>query len=353
MPQPQSVRIGHRLIGATHPPFVIAELSGNHNQSLNRALELVRAAADAGAHAVKLQTYTADTMTLNIDTGEFLITDPKSLWHGRTLYDLYQEAHTPWDWHKAIFDGCRELGIECFSSPFDATAIDFLEELGAPAYKIASFENTDLPLIQKAAATGKPLIISTGLATTAELATTVDTARTAGCEDLILLKCTSTYPANPHDTNLRTIPHMRDLFQTQVGLSDHTLGLGVATASIAFGATVIEKHLTLSRAEGGVDSAFSLEPHELHALVTETQRAWQALGEIHYGPTPAEQRSRQFRRSLYITEDLAPGDTITTNNVRAIRPGLGLPPSQLPIILGMRVSKAAPRGTPLTWDLLK
>jgi N-acetylneuraminate synthase len=328
-------------------------MSGNHNQDLNRALTIVEAAAASGAHAIKLQTYTADTMTLDISRDEFVIDDPASLWRGRTLYDLYEEAHTPWEWHEAIFARSRELGLECFSSPFDATAVDFLEALGAPAYKIASFENTDLPLIRRVAATGKPVIISTGMATISELGAAVEVAKDAGCDDLVLLKCTSNYPASPENTNLRTIPHLRDLFGVQVGLSDHTLGIGVAVASVALGATVIEKHFTMSRADGGVDSAFSLEPSELNTLVEETLRAWQALGSVQYGPTPSERNSLRFRRSLYITEDLEPGALLSTNNVRAIRPGLGLSPAELHKVIGLPVRRATTKGTPLTWDLLK
>jgi len=292
-------------------------------------------------------------MTLDVAEGEFLIQDEKSLWRGRTLYDLYEEAHTPWEWHEAIFQRCRELGVECFSSPFDAKAVDFLEELGAPAYKIASFENVDLPLIERVAQTGKPLIISTGMVTVAELGDAVQAARNAGCEELILLKCTSNYPASPANSNLLTIPHMRDMFGVQIGLSDHTLGIGVPVASVALGATLVEKHFTLSREEGGVDSAFSLEPHELQALVDESERAWQAIGQVSYGPTPDEVASLKFRRSLYITQDLTAGAVLTAKNVRAIRPGLGLSPKELKRVLGMRLTQPAKRGTPITWELLK
>lgn len=349
----RSIRLGKREVGPAHPPYLIAEMSGNHNQSLDRALEIVDAAAAAGAHAVKLQTYTADTMTLDIRDGEFLIQDPESLWRNRNLYDLYQEAHTPWEWHGPIFERCRSQGIDCFSSPFDATSVDFLEELGAPAYKIASFENVDLPLIRRVAQTGKPVIISTGLASVAELGEAVAAAKEAGCEDLILLKCTSNYPASPENTNLRTILHLRDLFDVQVGLSDHTLGVGVPVASVALGATIIEKHFTLSRADGGVDSAFSLEPDDFRRLVDETLRAWQALGTIQYGPTEAEKSSLKFRRSLYVTADLEEGEVLTYENVRAIRPGFGLPPKELSKVLGLRVTRPVRRGTPLSWDLLK
>lgn len=346
------IRIAHRQVGRNHPPFIIAEMSGNHNQSLERALEIVDAAARSGAHALKLQTYTADTMTLNLNEREFRISDPQSLWSGRSLYDLYGEAHTPWEWHPPIFARARALGIIPFSTPFDETAVDFLEKLDAPAYKIASFENTDLPLIRRVAATGKPLIISTGMATVAELEDTVSTARDAGCRDLILLKCTSTYPATPENTNLRTIPHLRELFGSEVGLSDHTMGIGVSVASVVLGATVIEKHFTLRRADGGVDSTFSMEPAEMAALVTETERAWQALGRINYGMLEAEKKSIQFRRSLYVVRELKAGDRLTKENVRAIRPGMGLPTKFLGVVLGKTVNQDVPRGTALAWGML-
>jgi pseudaminic acid synthase len=346
------MRIGHRAIGRSEPPFIIAEMSGNHNQSLERALRIVEAAAESGAHALKLQTYLPDTMTIDLDEREFHISDTKSLWAGKSLYDLYSEAHTPWEWHEPIFDRARKLGMLAFSTPFDDSAVEFLERLNAPCYKIASFENTDLPLIRRVAATGKPVIISTGMATVSEIDEAVRAARSAGCKDLVLLKCTSSYPATPQSTNALTIPHLRQLFDCEVGLSDHTMGIGVAAASVALGATVIEKHFTLSRAEGGVDSAFSLEPVEMAQLVVETERAWQGLGEVSYGPTDAEKKSLQFRRSLYVVQDLKVGDVLTRKNVRAIRPGFGLPPKYLDQLLGRRVSRAAPRGTALSWDLL-
>ncbi|MDP3086744.1 MAG: pseudaminic acid synthase [Methylotenera sp.] len=348
----QEVAIAGRKIGADYPPFVIAEMSGNHNQSLQRALEIVEVAAKTGAHALKIQTYTPDTMTLDLDEREFHISDPKSLWAGSSLYKLYGEAYTPWEWHKPIFDRARELGIIAFSTPFDDTAVDFLENLDVPCYKIASFENTDLPLIRRVAATGKPLIISTGMASIAELDDTVKAAREAGCKDLILLKCTSTYPATANNTNILTIPHMRELFGCEVGLSDHTMGVGVSVASVALGATVIEKHFTLNRADGGVDSAFSMEPVEMAQLVTETERAWQALGQVGYGPTDAEKKSIQFRRSLYIVRDIKAGDMLTRENVRAIRPGLGLPTKYLEMVLGKTVQQDVKRGTALGWELL-
>jgi pseudaminic acid synthase len=341
-----------RKIGFGFAPFVIAEMSGNHNQSLDRALKIVEAAAKAGVHALKIQTYTADTMTLDMNEGEFFISDPQILWKGASLHTLYQQAYTPWEWHKPIFDRCKELGIIGFSTPFDATAVDFLESLDIPCYKIASFENTDLPLIRKVASTGRPMIISTGMATVAELDETVRAAKEVGCEDIVLLKCTSTYPATPENTNILTIPHLRDLFGTQVGLSDHTMGIGVSVASVALGATVIEKHFTLSRADGGVDAAFSMELEEMRQLVIETERAWQAMGKISYGATEAEKKSLMFRRSLYITQDLKAGDVLTLENIKAIRPGLGLPPKYYDILLGKAVKQDVKRGSPVSWEIL-
>lgn len=346
------INIAGRVIGQNQPPFIIAEMSGNHNQSLERALEIVDAAAGAGAHALKIQTYTAETMTLDMEGEGFSITDSGSLWKGTTLHKLYQEAYTPWEWHEPIFDRCRRRGIIGFSTPFDHTAVDFLESLDVPAYKIASFENADLPLIRKAASTGKPMIISTGMATLAELDETIRAAREAGCRDLILLKCTSSYPATPEESHLRTLPHMRDLFGVEVGISDHTLGIGVPVAAIALGATVIEKHFTLSRSDGGVDAAFSLEPGEMKRLVAESLRGWQALGEIRYGRTAGEKKSLQFRRSLYVTEDMKAGDTFTPENLRAIRPGYGLPPKYFEAFIGKRIKKDVRKGTPISWDLL-
>jgi pseudaminic acid synthase len=345
-----TVNIAGRLIGPEYPPLVIAEMSGNHNQSLERALAIVDAAAEAGAHALKLQTYTADTMTLNVRGGSFEISDPDSLWVGQNLHDLYKLAYTPWEWHGPIMERARQHGMLCFSSPFDESAVDFLEELGAPAYKIASFENNHLPLIRKAAATGKPLIISTGMASLGELEQAVAAAREAGCRELVLLKCTSTYPATPANTNIRTIPHLRELFGCQVGLSDHTMGVGVAVAAVALGATVIEKHFTLSRAEGGVDSAFSLEPQELAALVQESERAWQALGHISYGPSPEEKANLVFRRSIYIADSIKEGDQFTTNNLRIVRPGFGSPPWFFDLIVGMKARRDYTRGEPLKID---
>lgn len=349
----RNFEIGGRMVGPDHAPFVIAEMSGNHNQSLDRAMAIVEAVAKAGAHALKLQTYTADTMTLDVDQGEFHIDDPNSLWQGTSLYKLYQQAHTPWEWHAPLFARAKELGMIGFSTPFDETAVGFLESLEVPCYKIASFENTDIALIRRVAATGKPLIISTGMASVSDLDETVRTAREAGCRDLILLKCTSTYPATPENTNLRTIPHLRQLFDCEVGLSDHTMGIGAAVAGVALGAAVIEKHFTLRRADGGVDSTFSLEPDELADLVVETERAWQALGSVRYGISSAqEQKSTIFRRSLYVVQDVAEGEKFTEHNIKAIRPGMGLSPRFLPTVLGRRARTDTKRGTPVSWDLL-
>jgi pseudaminic acid synthase len=344
--------VGDRKIGWGQHPFVIAEMSGNHNQSLERALEIVDAVAKTGAHALKIQTYTPDTMTIDLDEREFHITDPESLWSGISLYKLYGQAYTPWEWHKPIFERAKELGLIAFSTPFDETSVDFLESLNVPCYKIASFENTDLQLIRRVAATGKPMIISTGMASIAELDDTVSAVREAGCKDLILLKCTSTYPATPANTNILTIPHMRELFGCEVGLSDHTMGMGVSVASVALGATVVEKHFTLNRADGGVDSAFSMEPVEMQQLVQETERAWQALGTVSYGATAAEKKSMVFRRSLYVVTDILAGEVLTNDNVRAIRPGLGLPTKYKEVLMGRAVNKDIQRGTPVSWDIL-
>lgn len=349
----KDIQVGNLSIGTGHRPFIIGEMSGNHNQSLDRALELVDAAAKAGVHALKIQTYTADTMTIDHNEGEFFIRDPQSLWEGKSLYHLYQEAHTPWEWHKAIFDRCKKHGIIGFSTPFDASAVDFLEELQVPIYKIASFENIDLPLIERVAKTKKPIIISTGMANLAEIDEAVRTVYKAGGRNLILLKCTSAYPAEASESNLLTIPHMEKLFHVPVGLSDHTLGIGVAIASVALGAVAIEKHFTLSRSEGGVDSAFSIEPAELKMLVEETHRAWASLGEIHYGlSSDREQKSLQFRRTLYVVENIKKGETFTSKNIRAIRPGRGLLPKYKEVILGKVAREEIKRGTPVNWDLI-
>lgn len=346
------MRIGDRIIGQDAPPFVVAEMSGNHNQSLDRALAIVEAAAKAGAHALKLQTYTADTMTLAINDGEFFIRDEQSPWTGTSLYDLYSRASTPWEWHAPIMRRARELGMLCFSSPFDESAVDFLEGLDVPAYKIASFEILDLPLIRKVAATGKPVVISTGMAALAEIDDAVRAARDAGCRDLVLLKCTSSYPATPTDSNVLTIPHLRATFGCEVGLSDHTMGVGASVAAVAHGATVIEKHFTLSRGDGGVDSSFSLEPEELRLLVVETERAWQSLGQVTYGANAAETASLIFRRSVYVTQDLKAGDVLTVENMRCVRPGKGLPPKYYETLLGRRVNQDLKKGTPMKWEWL-
>jgi N-acetylneuraminate synthase len=346
------MKIQEHPIGLDVPPFVIAELSGNHNGSLDRALAIVDAAASTGAHALKIQTYTADTMTLDIRDREFVITDPKSPWAGRSLYDLYEEAHTPWDWHAPIFDRARKHGMIPFSTPFDDTAVDFLETLDVPCYKIASFENTDLPLIRKVAATGKPMIVSTGMATLGEIDALVRAARDAGCRDLVLLKCTSSYPASPANSNIRTIPVLREAFECEVGLSDHTLGVGVAVASVALGATVIEKHFTLSRMDGGVDAAFSLEPAEMGVLVEEALRAWQGLGAVRFGAGEAEAGSKIFRRSLYFAKDLPAGTILSEEDIRSIRPGFGLPPSTASVVVGRMLRSNVARGTPVTWNVL-
>ena len=348
-----AIALAHHIISDDAPPFVIAELSGNHNQSLDRALAVIDAVAASGAQAVKLQTYTADTMTLDLREREFVIDDATSLWNGRSLYDLYQEAHTPWEWHPRLFARARELGLVCFSSPFDDTAVDFLESLDCPAYKIASFETTDVRLLRKVARTGKPIIVSTGMATLAEIHQAVATIRGEGNEQIVLLKCTSTYPAEPTDSDLRTIPHLRRAFDVQVGLSDHTLGIGVSIAAVALGSTVIEKHVTLDRNDGGVDAAFSLEPQELRALVEETRRAHASLGAVRYGGSVSETASKQFRRSLYVVEDLAAGSVLDGANVRAIRPGLGLAASEFDRVIGMRVQRDVLRGTPLDWSMLR
>ncbi len=346
------ITIAKKTIGLNHPPFIVAEMSGNHNQSLDRALKIVESAAKADVHALKIQTYTADTMTLDVEERGFYISDPKSIWKGKTLYKLYQEACTPWEWHKPIFERCKELGIIGFSTPFDETAVDFLESLNVPCYKIASFENTDTTLLKRVATTGKPVIISTGMASIAELDEAVTLLKNEGCHNFILLKCTSSYPSTPESANLLTIPHMRDLFGVQVGLSDHTMGSGVAVASIALGGVMVEKHFTLSRAEGGVDAKFSMEPDELKDLVVETRRAWQGLGKIHYGTSDIEKESKKFCRSLYIIQNMYEGDILTRENLRAIRPGFGLPVKHYEVLLGKKVNQSVKKGTPASWNLI-
>lgn len=346
------MQIATRSIGLHASPFVIAEMSGNHNQSLERALKIVEAAAAAGAHALKLQTFTADTLTLDVAEGEFYIDDEQSLWKGNSLHDLYKHAYTPWEWHAPIMQRARELGILCFSTPFDESAVDFLETLNVPVYKVASFENVHLPLIRRIAATGKPMIISTGMASLAEIDEAVSAAREGGCRELVLLKCTSTYPATPGNSNVLTIPHLRTTFGCEVGLSDHTMGVGVAVAAVAHGAAVIEKHFTLRRADGGVDSAFSLEPEEMRALVMETERAWLALGRVTYGCTEAEKKSLVFRRSIYIARDMKAGEALTPENLRCVRPGKGLAPKYYDMLLGRRINRDVKKGTPMVWSLL-
>lgn len=348
----REILIAGRPIGAGRRPYIVAELSANHLGGIERAFAIMAAAKRAGADAVKLQTYTADTMTLDVRKPGFVIDDPDSLWAGRQLHELYHEANTPWEWHAPIFRRAAELGLHAFSTPFDDSAVDFLESLHVPAYKVASFENTDLPLIRRVASTGKPIIISTGMASVAEIDEAVRTVRAAGNEQLVLLKCTSTYPATPQNSNVRTIAHLHELFGCEVGLSDHTMGCGVAVAAVAFGASLIEKHFTLRRADGGVDSAFSLEPEEFALLRAETERAWQALGQVHYGATAAEEKSKMFRRSLYIARDMRAGEVLNADNLRIVRPGFGLPPKYYDLLLGKRVARDVSAGTPLGWDVV-
>lgn len=346
------VRIGKHLVGPARPPFVIAEMSGNHNGDLDRALAIVDAIADAGAHAVKLQTYRPDTITVDVDGPAFRIGDGHSLWGGENLYKLYEKAHTPWEWHEPIFGRARERGLEVFSSPFDPTAVELLESLDARAYKIASSEIVDLPLIELCARTGKPLVISTGMANVAEIDAAVRTARSVGNDQLIVLGCTASYPASPTESNLRGLPLLAGLTGTLVGLSDHTPGLGAPVAAVALGAVAIEKHVTLARSDGGVDSEFSLEPAELAALVTETRRAWEALGEPVLGPRESEKEGLRLRRSLYVVEDVKAGDPVTERNVRSIRPAGGLAPAEIANVLGRTFRVDAAKGTALSWDLI-
>ncbi len=345
----KKIQIGDVWVGDGQQPFIIAEMSGNHNQSLERALSIVDAAADAGADAIKLQTYTADTMTLK---GAYTI-DGDGLWKGYELHDLYKVAHTPWEWHQAIFDRAKERGIMAFSSPFDATAVDFLETLDVPVYKIASFENTDHPLLKKVAQTGKPVIMSTGVATLSDIDEAIRVLKDNGCQELILLKCTSTYPATPETSNLLTIPHMRHTYDALIGLSDHTMGVGAPLAAIGLGACIVEKHFTLDRNDGGVDSKFSLEPHELKTLCTESKRAFLALGKIQYGIQDIEKKtSKPFKRSIYIAKDIAAGEVLTLDNLKVIRPGFGLEPKYLELVLNRKIGQDLKAGTPLTWELL-
>lgn len=344
----ESVNIGEKF-----KPFVIAEMSGNHNHSIDKALKIVEAAAAAGADALKIQTFTADTITLDVESGEFFISNPSNLWQGQSLYSLYEKAHTPWEWHRAIFEKCKECNILGFSTAFDETAVDFLEELDVPCYKIASFELTNIPLIKKVAKTGKPMIISTGMATIAEIAETVEVATQYGCKNIVLLKCTSSYPASPTDANILTLEHMKKTFGCEVGISDHTLGIGVSVASIALGATVIEKHFTLDRNEGGVDAVFSMEPMEFKLLTEESERAWQALGEVRYGYTNSEKESLKYRQSIYISRDVVAGERIDESNIKIVRPGLGLEPKYYEVVVGMKFNKDLKKGTALAWEYLK
>ncbi|MPY96766.1 MAG: pseudaminic acid synthase [Actinophytocola sp.] len=347
-----SLRIGAHDVGPSHPPFVVAEMSGNYNGDFDRAVAIVDAVAEAGAHALKLQTYTADTITTDADTPAFRVSEDHPLWGGTTLYELYRRAHTPWDWHAPLFERARAKGLAVFSSPFDATAVELLESLDAPAYKIASAEIVDLPLVECCARTGKPLLISTGMASVAEIEAAVRTARRAGNDQLVVLGCTADYPADPAESNLRGLPLLAGVTDALVGLSDHTPGIGAPVAAVALGACVIEKHVTLARGDGGVDADFSLVPDELAALVTETRRGWQALGEPVLGPTPGEREGLRMRRSLYVVADVRVGDSVTSTNVRSIRPAGGLPPGELGVVLGRTFRADAVKGTPLTWDLL-
>jgi pseudaminic acid synthase len=346
------MKIRDREIGPGRPPFVIAEMSGNHNQSLDSAMAIIEAAAAAGADAVKLQTYTADTITLDVSSGPFVISDPDSPWAGRRLHELYQEAHTPWKWHPAIFDRARQLGLLAFSTPFDPTAVDFLEECGVPAYKVASFELVDLPLIEKIARTGKPMIMSTGMATLAEIDEAVQAARRGGATQIALLKCSSAYPAAPSEMNLLTIPHLSAAFGLPVGLSDHTLGLAVPVTAVALGACIVEKHLALSRKQPGPDVAFSLEPDEFREMVAAVRAAQEAVGSVDYDVSPREAASREFRRSLFVTRDVLAGERFTHENVRSVRPASGLPPKFLDKVLGRTATCDLKAGTPLDWKII-
>lgn len=344
------IRINERVISEFEPPFIVAEISSNHNQSLESAMKIVEAAAKTGVDAIKLQTATVEGLTLDCDMPDFKISDPKSLWFGQSLHELYKKAITPWEWHERIFSRCKELKLLCFSSPFEEKAVDFLEKLDAPCYKIASFEIVDLKLVARVAKTGKPIIISTGLATLSEIESAVATCQSHGNNQIVLLKCTSAYPASPKAANVMTIPHLKEAFKTQVGISDHTQGLGVCCAAVALGATFIEKHFILDRTEGGLDSAFSLEPKEFEQLVVESNRAWLARGEVSYGAGLDEKNSHQFRRSIYVVNDIIEGERITESNVKIIRPGYGLHPSYINLILGMKVNRNLKKGTAMSWS---
>jgi N-acetylneuraminate synthase len=347
------ITLGQTTIGQAHKPFIIAELSGNHNQQLALAIEMIDAAADSGADAVKLQTFTADSITIDCDKPDFLIKEKDSLWFGQRLHELYQKAATPYEWHETLFNHAKSRGLLAFSSPFDEHAVDFLETLEVPCYKIASFELTHIPLIKKVAGTGKPVILSTGMASIEEIEAAVSAARQAGCKDIVLLKCTSTYPAAPVNTNLNTLTDFQARFDCHIGLSDHTAGIGASIAAVALGACVIEKHFVIDRQAGGVDAAFSLEPREFKLLVDETKRAWQAMGTVVYGGSQAEDKSKQYRRSIYVCEDILAGDVVTPQNTRIVRPAFGLAPNYWDEVLGKRVSRAVTKGTPLSWDMLE
>lgn len=346
------IKIGNFEIGHNSKPFIVAEMSGNHNQSLERALQIVDAAADAGVQGLKIQTYTPDTMTINATNNLFTINDSDSLWKGRTLYNLYEEAYTPWEWHKEIFDRAAERGMVPFSTPFDETAVDFLEDLGVCCYKVASFENQDIPLLKKIASKKKPVIMSTGATGLDNIWKALNTLKEYGTEDIILLKCTSTYPASPLNSNLKTIPNMIETFNIPVGLSDHTMGIGVALAAIGLGACVIEKHFTLSRKDGGVDSAFSIEPAEMKLLVEESEKAFLSLGRVQYEIQKEEKSSLKFKRSIYAVKDIKAGELLTKENIRVIRPGDGMEPQFYEIILGKTAKYDIKFATPLTWDIL-
>jgi pseudaminic acid synthase len=348
----QSFEINQRPIGPSYPTYIIAELSANHNQNFDRAVTLVRAAKDAGADAIKLQTFTPDTITIQSDKEYFRI-GGGTCWDGRSLYDLYGEAYAPWEWQPKLKALANDLGLDLFSSPFDETAVDFLEKMEVPAYKIASFEIVDLPLIRRVAQTDKPIIMSTGMATLAEIEEAVGAAREAGCKQLALLKCTSAYPALPEELDLRTIPHMAQAFNVPTGLSDHTMGIAVAAASVALGACIIEKHFTLTRSEPGPDSAFSLEPHEFKAMVEAVRTTEKALGAVRYGASQHEANSRKFRRSLFVVQDVKAGEVFTAENVRSIRPGHGLHTRYVAEVIGRHAGRDIERGTPLTWELVK
>jgi pseudaminic acid synthase len=344
------MKIENIEIGHGKRPFIIAEMSGNHNQSIDRAMAIIDAAAEAGAHAIKLQTYTADTITVK---GAYTINDDNSLWKGKELFDLYKQAYTPWEWHKPLFEHARKRGLIAFSSPFDGTAVDLLEELNVPVYKIASFENTDHILLKKVAGTGKPVIMSTGVASIGDIQESIEVLRNNGCKDFVLLKCTSTYPASPEDTNILTIPHMRSLYDCPIGLSDHTMGVGASVASVALGACVIEKHFTLRRADGGVDSAFSLEPHELKSLVDESERAWLSLGKVSYSLSAKEKKSIMFKRSLFVVKSVRQGEVFTPENIRSVRPSTGIHTRYYEAVLGRKATQDIQAGTPLKFDYIE